>query len=83
MLDGAVGLFKTPGLRDLGHSGPYFHNGSADTLEEVIDSYIQVSDLARAGALRNAAPELLAIRLSPADVGPLVAFLRALNEDYE
>jgi cytochrome c peroxidase len=83
MLDGAVALFKTPGLRDLGHSGPYFHNGSADTLEDVIASYAQASELARAGKLRNAAPELLGIRLTSDDVGPLVAFLRALNEDYE
>ena len=36
LLDGAVALFKTPGLRDLGHSGPYLHDGSADTLEDVV-----------------------------------------------
>jgi hypothetical protein len=42
-----------------------------------------VSDLARAGELRNAASELLDIRLTSDDVEPLAAFLRALNEDYE
>jgi cytochrome c peroxidase len=83
LLDGAVGLFKTPGLRDLGHSGPYLHDGSADTLEEVVQFYVDVSARARAGQLRNAAPELLDMQLEPDDVAPLAAFLRALNEDYE
>jgi cytochrome c peroxidase len=83
LLDGAVALFKTPGLRDLGHSGPYFHDGSADTLEDVVQFYVDVSAQARAGTLRNAAPELRDMDLGPEDVAPLAAFLRALNEDYE
>jgi hypothetical protein len=83
MLEGAVGLFKTPSLRDLGHSAPYLHDGSADTLEDVIRSYVEAAALARAGRLRNAAPELAAIDIGPGDVAPLAAFLRALNEDYE
>jgi cytochrome c peroxidase len=83
LLDASVALFKTPGLRDLGHSNPYLHDGSADTLEDVIALYIESSALARDGRLRNAAPELLGIHLGPEDVAPLAAFLRALNEDYE
>lgn len=83
MLAAAIGLFKTPGLRDLGHSGPYFHDGSAATLEEVVAFYVRATQLARAGLLRNAAPELLAMHLADDDVAPLVAFLRALDEDYE
>ena len=83
MLRGAVGLFKTPGLRDLGHSNPYFHDGSADTLEDVIQFYVEMSALARAGAVRNAAPELADIRLGPEDVSALAAFLRSVNVDYE
>jgi hypothetical protein len=83
MLEGAVGLFKTPSLRDLGHSAPYLHDGSADTLEDVLRFYLEAATLARAGTLRNAAPELAAIDIGEADVAPLAAFLRALNEDYE
>jgi cytochrome c peroxidase len=83
LLDASVGLFKTPGLRDLGHSTPYLHDGSADTLEDVVSFYVEASALARNGQLRNAAPELLDIHLGPDDVAPLAAFLRALNEDYE
>lgn len=83
LLEGAVGLFKTPGLRDLGHSGPYFHDGSADALEDVVQLYVEMSALARAGAVRNADPELAGVHLGPDDVAPLAAFLRALNVDYE
>ena len=29
-----------PGLRGIRNTAPYFHNNSADTLEEVVDHYI-------------------------------------------
>jgi cytochrome c peroxidase len=82
-LAAAVGLFKTPGLRDLGHSAPYLHTGALDTIEDVLAFYMRTSALARAGALRNGAPELARVQVGPDDVAPLAAFLRALDEDYE
>lgn len=36
---GDVGKFKGPILRALAARGPYFHNGSAATIEEVVDFY--------------------------------------------
>jgi hypothetical protein len=33
--------------------------------------------------MRNASPPLAGMALTQRDVGPLAAFLRALNEDYE
>jgi len=77
------GLFKTPGLRDLGHSQPYLHTGSKDMLEDVVRFYVTVSGLAHVGRLRNGAPELSAMHITENEVAPLAAFLRALNEDYE
>lgn len=77
-----IGRFKTPSIRDLGHSEPYLHSGAASSLEDVVAFYIQSSDLAREGRLRNASPELLAMRLRSTDAAHVVAFLRALNEDY-
>jgi cytochrome c peroxidase len=59
------------------------HNGQLDTLEAVVDFYVNVSEQAREGRLRNPAPALHGIRLSAEDVEPIAAFLRALNEDYE
>jgi len=32
-----TGAFKTPTLRDIARSAPYFHDGSAKTLEEAVD----------------------------------------------
>ena len=57
-----VGKFKVPTLRGLAGRAPYFHNGSAATLDEVIASYDQRFD----------------IGLSSADKRDLAAFLRAL-----
>ena len=79
----SVGLFKTPTLRDLGQSPPYFHDGSRDTLPEALQHYRSAAAAARAGSLRNGAAELAAIRLSVGDIEALVAFLEALDEDYE
>ena len=83
LLNRAIARFKTPGLRDLGHSEPFMHNGQFDTLEQIVDFYREVSDLQRAGRLRNGDRELGGIGLTAQDVAPLAAFLKALNEDYQ
>ena len=79
----AIGSVKAPGLRDLGHSDPFMHDGSLDDLQAVLQSYQDNSDLARAGDLRSGDPEMARIALSDQDVRDLVALLRALDEDYE
>lgn len=83
LLPKAIAVFKTPGLRDLGHSAPYTHAGISDTLEDVIRDYIKNSNLARKGHLRNGAPQLKNIALIQEDIPALTAFLKSLNEDYE
>lgn len=83
LLDRAVARFKTPSLRDLGHSAPFMHTGQFDTLDDVIDAYINNSDKARAGTLRNGDSRLQGIALKTNDIAPLVAFLKSLNEDYQ
>ena len=83
LLPKTIGVFKTPGLRDLGQSAPYLHTGGKDTLSDIIRFYINVAELARAGGMRNPDPEIGRIRLAPTDIAPLQAFLRALNEDYQ
>jgi len=82
-LDRAIARFKTPPLRDLGHSTPYMHNGQFNTLTDIMTFYRDTSTLARAGTLRNGAPELQGIALNAGDASSLVAFLRSLNEDYQ
>lgn len=83
LLTRAIARFKTPGLRDLGHSAPYMHTGQFDTLDSIVDFYRGVSNLARTGTLRNGAAELKKIALTPNGTASLVAFLKSLNEDYE
>lgn len=78
-----IARFKTPILRDLGHSAPFMHNGAFDTVEAVIASYIAASQLAHRNHLRNTAPDLKSMRIDVKDIKPLVAFINALNEDYE
>ncbi|HEY7376941.1 MAG TPA: hypothetical protein VIF57_32580 [Polyangia bacterium] len=83
MLALSIARFKTAGLRDLGQSAPYFHNGSADTLEDAVRHYVTTSTAVQAGTVRNGAAELDRMALIDADVTSLTAFLRALNEDYD
>lgn len=79
----ALATFKTPSLRDLGHSAPYTHAGLFDTLDDVVKHYRDIASAARAGRVRAGDPRLSDIALDDADVRALAAFLRALNEDYE
>ncbi len=75
--------FKTPTLRDLGHSQPYLHTGRMDTIEKVLDFYRHAALQAQAGRLRNADPNIAGISIDEQDAAALAAFLRALNEDYD
>ncbi len=70
-LDGA---FKTPTLRDVALSRPYFHDGSAATLEDVVRHYVE------GGKVRtNLSPALRVAPLSVEEQRDLVAFLGALT----
>ncbi|MGO9829642.1 MAG: hypothetical protein ACLPJH_05835 [Myxococcaceae bacterium] len=83
LLPTTVGLFKTPGLRDLDDSAPYLHNGSANDFTAVLSQYQKVSDLERAGTLRNGDARLLGMNLASEDLPALEAFLHSLAEDYQ
>jgi len=68
------GAFKTPTLRDVELTGPYFHNGTAATLAEVVDHY------ARGGDDRsNVSKDVRKLDLSEQDKADLVAFMKALT----
>ncbi len=82
-LGNTIARFKTPILRDLEDSSPYFHNGSKLRLQDVVQFYINSSQLARQGLLRNPPPEFRNMSLSNDDLNALVAFLLALTEDYD
>lgn len=73
--DKDTGAFKTPTLRDISRSAPYFHNGSAATLDEVLDIVL-------AGGKPNKyldTKNLKKVKLSPAERSDLIAFLKSLD----
>lgn len=71
------GAFKTPGLRDVGRTAPYFHDGSAKTLMEVVEHYNRGGDV-RTNLSSNIKP----LHLSQTEKEDLVAFLKALNSPF-
>jgi cytochrome c peroxidase len=83
LLARSVALFKTPSLRDPGHSGPYMHDGRSADLASAVQLYADAAELARDGLLRNGDLEMKAIHLDAEDVAALAAFLAALNEDFD
>lgn len=75
-----IGAFKTPTLRHLAYSEPYFHSGDYLSLEDALREIVRLSEMARAGKVREADEELPKIRLKETDIAPLMAFLATLNE---
>ena len=65
-----AGRFKTPGLRNVGLSAPYFHGGSAATLADVVDFYNRGGDFPQ-----NQDPLIQPLGLAPPQRADLVAFL--------
>ena len=70
--------FKTPTLRDASRRGPYMHDGSVGTLEEVVDLYD------RGGIERpSRSDEIRPLNLSKDEKADLIAFLHTLNSAAE
>ncbi|HEY0250310.1 MAG TPA: cytochrome c peroxidase [Kofleriaceae bacterium] len=74
-----IGNFKTPTLRNLLVTEPYFHDGSQATLWDVVDHYNK-------GGVQNPFLDggVVKLGLSEAEIDDLVAFLATLTTDrYE
>lgn len=72
------GKFKTPSLRGVAKTAPYFHDGSFSTLEEVVDFY---SDGAKPNPYID--PIHKPLYLTEREKKDLVAFLKALSEEVK
>jgi cytochrome c peroxidase len=70
------GAFKTPTLRGVALSAPYFHDGRAETLEQAVDLM-----LAGGIANPNKDPKLEAAKITKKQRQQLLAFLKALTPD--
>ena len=78
-LEVAEHAFKTPGLREIGRSAPYMHDGSLATLAGVVRHYAG-GVLDRPTVSKDLARGL---KLSDAERADLVAFLGTLTSDAE
>jgi cytochrome c peroxidase len=75
---GIAAAFKTPGLRNIEFTGPYFHNGGQATLEQVVEFYNRGGDFPDAP---NLSPDVRRLNLNSGDRGALVEFLKSLTDD--
>jgi cytochrome c peroxidase len=75
-----IASFKTPNLRNVLVTGPYFHDGSQETLWDVSDHYN------KGDGLQNPYldPDIQPLALTEGDIDDLVAFLGSLTSaDYK
>ncbi len=78
-----AGAMKTPTLRNLELTGPYFHNGSYGTIEQVVDFYARGGNFAVEN-VDTLAPEIIALPFLLNSVErreALVAFMESLTDE--
>lgn len=84
-----LGAFKTPSLRELSLTAPYFHDGRVESLEGVIEHYRsmdsmikqQRAQLNRSAAKLKKESDLPPFEISDQEANSLVAFLETLTAD--
>ncbi|MFT4511600.1 MAG: cytochrome c peroxidase [Planctomycetota bacterium] len=74
-LEYQVGSFRTAPLRNIALTAPYMHNGSLDTLWDVVDHYNE-------GGIKNTwqDPQIRVLGLSDVEIDQVVAFLFSLTD---
>ena len=82
-----MGKFRVPPLRNIELTGPYMHDGSIATLEEVIDHYAAggrtIAEGPHAGVGSdnpNKSPLVRPFTLTPEEKADVVAFLKSLTD---
>lgn len=83
-----MGRFKAPTLRNIALTAPYMHDGSIDTLSEVLEHYsrggrlIDGGDFAGDGRLNPFKSEFVkGFELTATEASDLIAFLHALTDE--
>ncbi len=75
---GDKGAYRVPTLREAEHTGPYFHDGSVNTLKEAVKI---MADGGVDNPNRHAILKVMP-KLSDDEIDQLVAFIHALSGDY-
>ncbi|HYP14701.1 MAG TPA: cytochrome c peroxidase, partial [Bryobacteraceae bacterium] len=78
---GVDGAFKTPGLRNVELTAPYFHTGSILTLSQAVDFYSRGGDFQPIESRNGYISPLNTLNLSEGHKNALVAFLGALTDE--
>ncbi len=68
------GAFRTPGLRGVAHTAPFMHDGSLETLKDVVEFYNKGG-----GEHPNKSPLIKPLHLTDKEVDALVAFLESMS----
>lgn len=83
-----MGRFRAPSLRNVAVTGPYMHDGSVASLEEVIDIYARGGRKTDAGPFAgdgSTSPQksdlIVKIDLSQQEKADLIAFLKTLTDE--
>jgi len=71
-----IGAFRTPSLRNVELTAPYFHDGSAATLEDVVKFYVKGGN-----ENPNRDWQLEPVALTDSEQHDLIEFLKALTSD--
>lgn len=77
--DGADGAFRVPSLRNIALTGPYMHDGSMETLREVVQFYADGGG--KAHGRTDLDPFVNGFTLTEQEMDDLVAFLFALTDE--
>jgi cytochrome c peroxidase len=70
-----IGLFKSPSLRNVEHTGPYMHDGRFETLDKVIDHYSK-----DVKPHPNLDPRMRRLNFTDSEKAALIAFLKTLTD---
>jgi len=79
---GVQGAFKIPSLRNVALTAPYFHNGDALSLRQVLEFYSRGGNVAPITELDGTPIEPLGVpALTPDEIGALIAFMEVLTDE--
>jgi len=79
---GVDGAFKVPSLRNVALTAPYFHNGDALTLRQVVEFYSRGGNVSPITALDGTPIEPVGVpALTDEETNAIVAFLEALTDE--
>jgi hypothetical protein len=79
---GVHGAFKIPSLRNVALTAPYFHNGDALTLRDVVELYSRGGNVAPIQSLDGVIIEPLGVPLLTSDeINAIVVFMEALTDE--